>query len=62
MIYENDSKKCAVNSNKPSVNYPLYEKLILDNNKIALITHETDNKIRIGLVCNTITDCRDLVN
>jgi hypothetical protein len=53
MIYENNSKECPINDNKPAINYPVYEKLILDNDNIALITHETDRKIRIGLVCNT---------
>lgn len=54
MIYEKDSKESVRNNdNKQSVNYPFYEKLTLDNDKIALITHETDNNIRIGLVCKT---------
>jgi hypothetical protein len=53
MTYKNDSKVYKItNSNKQHVNYPFSEKLILDNDKIAIITHETNSNIRIGLVCN----------
>jgi hypothetical protein len=51
MIYENSSKEYKVdNTNKKVVEYPFSEKLLFDNNSIAIVTHEDDNIVRIGIV------------
>ncbi len=53
MTYEdcsNKDKPKRKNKNIDSVKYPFYEKLILDNDNIVIVTHETDSHIRIGLV------------
>ena len=51
--YSSKDKPKRENKNIYSVKYPLYEKLILDNDNIAIVTHETDSHIRIGLIRNT---------
>ncbi|PKI14100.1 hypothetical protein CXF71_16100 [Colwellia sp. 12G3] len=49
MIYEEHLKKSIIeNSDKPLVTYPFYEKLILDNDKVSIVTYENKNNIRIG--------------
>jgi len=42
-------------SNNNTVQYPFSEKIIFDNDSVAIVTHKNDNVIRIGLVCK-ITD------
>jgi len=52
----NKDKSRRDNKNIDSVKSPFYEKLILDNDNVAIVTRETDNHIRIGLVHNTTVD------
>ncbi len=57
----NKDKPRRDNKNIDSVKYPFDEKLILDNDNVAIVTRETDSHIRMGLVRNTTVDTEDTI-
>mgnify|MGYP005985886785 CR=1 FL=1 len=55
MIYEEDSKESSIeNKGKYIAYYPFYETLILDDDKVAIVIHETKDSIRIKEVVDKI--------
>lgn len=45
--------------NIDAVEYPVNEKLMLDNGNVAVVTHETESKVRIGLVHTATSSVED---
>jgi hypothetical protein len=53
MIHKKCAKEYTIEKmNKHAVDYPYCEKLLFDNHSVAIVTHETESTIRIGLIHN----------
>lgn len=55
------NKHQSTAENIDSVKYPVDEKLILDNDNFAIVTRETESRIRIGLVHNVTSSVGDTI-